>query len=241
MKKNSEREASLLDEWRKGTPAREAARITGVPEGTVYYYWKRFNRDPEKANRLAASLKPRRNLSELDLVLQSEKVRLADEAQAKFESLMKEGKFVQADYYIMAQRQAERYHNEQRQGVNSILALYLSNTEKYDYLILEAAREMVQREMDQGVAFPDAVSSLEQTAVAAAQITHNPGAGVKLVAALEVLKNEYLAEQKEKKPEKRISLDEVIAQGREEERKEIEGLQREAKAKGKRVVFTPIT
>jgi transposase len=275
MKKNPEREASLIDEWKKGTPAREAARITGVPEGTVYYYWKRFNRDPEKANRLATSLKPRKKLSDLDIIRQTDKIRLGEKVQAKFDSLMKEEKFVQADYYMRAQHQAERYRNEQKQGLNSILALYLADPEGYAGQILDAAREMLQREMDKGVAFLDAVSLSEQSAVAMAYIMHHPDGGAKLVTVLELLKNNYLTEQAAKKArrlgeevlgpgapqraaetslgglsgpsgqarkrEKRISLDEAARVVVEEGRKEFEMMQREAKAKGQILTFTPIT
>lgn len=241
MKKNPEREASLLDEWKKGTPAREAARITGVPEGTVYYYWKKFNRDPEKANRLAASLKPNRKLSDWDIFLQSVKVRSAYEVQAKFDILMKEGKFDQAEQYIRAQREAERYRNEHRQDANSFIALYFADPERNAHLILEAMRELVQRETDKGVAFPDAVSSLEQSAAATARTMNNPDLGVKLVAALEMLKNEHLAGQKAKKPEKKASFDEAIDLVVEEGKKEFERMQREAKAKGQTLTFTPIT
>jgi transposase len=241
MKKNPEREASLLDEWKKGTPAREAARITGVPEGTVYYYYRRFNRDPEKANRLATSLKPRRKLSDWDIIRQSDKIRLGERVQAKFDSLMKEGKFVQADYYMRAQRLAERYRNEQKQGVNSILALYLADPEGYAGQILDAAREMLQREMDKGVAFLDAVSSSEQSAVAMALILHNPDAGAKLVTTLELLKIDYLAGQEAKKPEEGISLGELVDRVEEREKKELERKQREAKTKEKRIVSTTVT
>lgn len=241
MKKNPDREASLLDEWKKGTTAREAAKIAGVPEGTAYYYWRRFNRDPEKANRLAASLKPRRRLSDADVVVQFMKAQSMEEVQAKFDTLVKEGKFEQAEHYIKAQREAEHYRNERTRDVSSTLALYLSNPERNDHLILEAMRELVQREMDKGVAFLDAVSSSEHEVAAAAQIKHNPDLGVRLVAALEVLKNEHLAEQKENKPEKRISFDEAANLVVEEGKKEFERMQREAKAKGQTLTFTPIT
>jgi transposase len=241
MKKNPEREASLLDEWKKGTPAREAARITGVPEGTVYYYWKRFNRDPEKANRLAASLKPSRKLSDLDILLQSVKVQSAYEVQARFDSLLKEGKFEQAEHYIRAQREAERYQNEHKQDVSSIIAFYLADPERNAHLVLDVAREMIQRGVDGGMAFPDAVSSLEQMVVAAALKFNNPGWGAKLVAALEMLKNEHLSQQKARKIEKRVSLDEAARVVVEEGRKEFEMMQREAKAKGQILTFTPLT
>ena len=241
MKRNPEREANLLDEWKKGTPAREAARITGVPEGTVYYYWKRFNRDPEKANRLATSLKPRRKLSDLDILQQSNRIRLGEGVQAEFDSLMKEGKFVLADYYMRAQRQAERYHNEQKQGRNSILALYLADPEGYAGSTLDAARELLQREMDKGMAFLDAVSPSEQSAVIMATALHRPDAGAKLIATLELLKNAYLVEQETKKPEEGISLGELVDRADEREKKELERKQHEAKTKAKRVLYTPLT
>src|SRR5438128_1554107 len=95
LRRNPEREARLLEQWRKGSSAREAARVTGTPEGTVYYYWKRFNRDPEKANRLSMSLKPRRKLSPMDVIMQLVDVQSADEIQAKFDQLIKEAKYVE--------------------------------------------------------------------------------------------------------------------------------------------------
>jgi transposase len=272
MKRNPEREASLLDEWKKGTPAREAARMTGVPEGTVYYYWRRFNRDPEKANRLAASLKPRRKLSDADIIQRSNTIRLSEGVRAKFDSLMKEEKFVQADYYMRAQRQAEQYYNEQKQS-RSFLTLYLADPVGYAGQIFEAAREVLQREMDNGVAFLDAVVPAEQSAATMAYAMASPEAGVKLVTALELLKSNYLAEQaakkakrpgkevvspgvpqqtketglrglsrpsdQAKKPEKRISSDEAVRIAVEEGKKEFERMQREAKAKGQTLTFTP--
>jgi hypothetical protein len=234
MKKNPEREATLLDEWKKGTPAREAARITGVPEGTVYYYYKRFNRDPEKANRLAAGLMPRRKLSDADILMQTIKALSTEEVQAKFDNLVKEGKYEQAEQYIRAQREAERYRNERTRDVSSAVALFVSNPERNARLALEAAREMVQRKMDEGVAFSDAVSFVEQSVAAGVQLTHNADAGAKMAAALEALKYEHLAEEEAKKPEERISLSELVDRA-DREKEELERKQREAKTKEKKV------
>jgi hypothetical protein len=120
---------------------------------------------------------------------------------------MKEGKFVQADYYMRAQRQADQYYNEQKQGRNSILALYLADPESYAGQVLDAAREVLQREMDKGVAFLDAVVPAEQSAATTAYAMNRPDAGAKLIIALELLKNNYLAEQaikKAKRPGKEV-------------------------------------
>src|SRR5437660_1600504 len=119
--RNPEREARLLEEWRKGSSAREAARLTGTPEGTVYYYWKRFNRDPERANRLSMSLKPRRKLSPMEVLMQLVKVESAHEIQAKFDQLIKEAKYVEAEHDIRAMRAARHFRREEMANVNSIM------------------------------------------------------------------------------------------------------------------------
>jgi hypothetical protein len=52
FKKNVERENKLLAHWRIGATVKKASLLSGVPEGSVSYYYRRFNRDKEKYLRI---------------------------------------------------------------------------------------------------------------------------------------------------------------------------------------------
>lgn len=198
MKRNPEREASLLEEWTKGRPAREAARETGIPEGTTYYYWRKFNRDPEKANRLARSLKPRKKLNEKDMLLQSIEVENANAIQKNFAELIKQGKYPQAEYYIRATREALHFRNELMAKVNSVTALYMANPENFP-LIPFVVREMVGVMVAEGLSVPEAVERVQQSVLPYLPFERTQKIVSMFYLALEELKKEYLAKQESDK------------------------------------------
>jgi transposase len=200
--RNPEREARLLEEWRKGSTAREAATNTGIPEGTTYYYYRKFNRDPEKANRLAKSLKPAKQLTPQEVMLQAFSVQNADQAMKKIHKLMDEGKFAEADSYIKAELGMRRLSASLWSGINSYRALFFSDPDVYGSFASEAVREMIQAEMATGVTYLQAIEQLEQ-AWATQMPLLPPGkpmrGAVLMAAALLDLKKEYLARQEAKK------------------------------------------
>jgi transposase len=151
------REAMLLEYWRNGKTARQAARETGVPEGTTYYYYKKFNKDPARANRLAKSLRPSQNLGALDHLEQSTKALATEEVTKKYESLMNEGKFVEAKQYLEAEQVHDRYRSQQLSDVTSDFALYYSAPTKYRMLIPQVLEEVLS--MDEGGTNPPAADS----------------------------------------------------------------------------------
>jgi len=199
--RNAEREARLLDEWRNGTTAREAARKTGDPEGTVYYYWKKFSRDPEKANRLAASLKPRRKLSPMDITFQTIALKTADDIDRKYNQLVKEGKYPQSEYFLRAEVERRRLRREIVSDVNSVTALYLANPEESVALIPDVARELVQIEMEKGSTLPEAVEKLENSLSVLFLFEHTKHTAAMLGLGLEALRKDYLAKQESKEGE----------------------------------------
>jgi len=48
FKKNVERENKLLSHWRLGATVKKASLLSGVPEGSISHYYRRFNRDKKK-------------------------------------------------------------------------------------------------------------------------------------------------------------------------------------------------
>jgi len=48
MASNIERNEKLYRYWKEGKTIREAALLSGVPEGTVSYYWRKFNRAAQR-------------------------------------------------------------------------------------------------------------------------------------------------------------------------------------------------
>ena len=45
FKRNIERDNLLLGHWRQGNTVKVASLLTGIPEGTISYYYARFNRN----------------------------------------------------------------------------------------------------------------------------------------------------------------------------------------------------
>jgi len=200
--RNPEREARLLEEWVKGTTAREAATKTGTPEGTTYYYYKKFNKDPQNANRLAANLKPSRKLSSVSVLIQSAKIQNAQEAQRKFGELMREGKYAQADYYVKAWSAGQRLWAESIRDVNSFLAYFLADPKAHSPLAPQAAEEMIQMLMDQGLTFLDAAAMIERGLAAILLTGPTKEGGSLLMSAIADLKNRYLFKQKQEAKQK---------------------------------------
>ena len=260
--RNSEREARLLDEWRQGRPARQAAINTGTPEGTTYYYYRKFNKDPEKANRLAISLKPLKKLNPKDIMLQSLALQTADETSARFAELIKQGKYPQAEYYIKAVREATRLRREQVSGVNSFTALYMANPQRNAALIPDVAKEWVQMEMEEGHTNLEAIERLKNSMATMLLLdkTKTQAAGFGL--AFEALKAEYLSKQAKKKeeetpkapdttagenpneqPKRKISSEEfrkIVEEIAEKDMRESEKFRMDAESRGQRVTHTPI-
>ncbi len=162
--RNPEREARLLDQWVKGITAREAAANAGVPEGTTFYYYRKFNRDPEKANRLARSLKPRKKLTTQDVLLQSMSARSAEIVSNEYLRLIGEGKFADAYNYVRAAREHRRLRGEMLSDVNSIIAVYMSDPDKNEALIPRVVREVVQIAANEGHSFEEAIEIAENSA-----------------------------------------------------------------------------
>ncbi len=48
FRKNLEREKILLSHWRRGNTVKRAALLTGIPQGTISHYYRRYNKHPEK-------------------------------------------------------------------------------------------------------------------------------------------------------------------------------------------------
>lgn len=264
--RNAEREARLLDEWRKGTvTAREAARKTGYPEGTVYYYWKRFNRDPGKANRLAASLKPRKKLIAEDMFLQSIDVENANTIIKKFNELIRQEKYPQAEYYIRAKREERHFRNELMANVNSVTAHYIADPENLS-LIPFVVREMVGVMMAEGQTLPEAVENLQKSVLPFLPMERTQKAVSIFYLACEELKREHLAKQESREgepsektadpepsrpasksdliepgvgkgdiPKKRMSFTELIESVVKHDEEELKRMTREAAAKGQKV------
>lgn len=160
LERNPRREALLLAKWREGKTAREAALETGVPEGSTYYYWRKFNKDPERANRLAGSFRPPANLRPIDILTQTLGRRSKEEVFSEYNRLMKEGKYVQAKSMIEAQQAFDKYVKSANAELTSWIALYMAKPEKYGHVIPNFVREYVQVKMNGGVTF---ATALEET------------------------------------------------------------------------------
>jgi hypothetical protein len=48
FKKNVPREKQILYYWRLGNTIEKTSLVTGIPAGSIGYYFKKFNKDPEK-------------------------------------------------------------------------------------------------------------------------------------------------------------------------------------------------
>ncbi len=83
MEEGHNRKASSEEDWRSGR------------DGLLLL--EKVQPDPEKANRLAASLKPRKKLNPMDIVFQTIALQTADEIDRKYDQLVKEGKYPQAE------------------------------------------------------------------------------------------------------------------------------------------------
>jgi hypothetical protein len=46
--RNKEREKILLNCWETGKTVKVASALSGIPEGSVSHYYRRFNRDKER-------------------------------------------------------------------------------------------------------------------------------------------------------------------------------------------------
>ena len=144
IKRNPDREARLLAKWREGKSARQAAIETGTPEGSTYHYWAKFGRDPEKANRLAQSLKPSQQIQSQDIAKQTIIAIEARKAKTTYEKLMSQGKYEDAKASIEAQAAYEKYMASKASAVTSKLALYLSEPKTHESLIEAVCIEMIQ-------------------------------------------------------------------------------------------------
>ncbi len=65
---NVERNAKLYELWKEGQTIRQAAPLAGVPEGTVAYYWNKFNRAAVAGRPIPIGAQtPEKELSETEL------------------------------------------------------------------------------------------------------------------------------------------------------------------------------
>jgi len=53
FRRNIGRERTLLRHWRRGDTVKVASLLTGIPEGSISHYYARFNRNPEKYQKIA--------------------------------------------------------------------------------------------------------------------------------------------------------------------------------------------
>jgi len=118
--RNPEREARLLREWANGTTSREASARTSVPEGTVYYYWKKFNKDPEKANRLAKGLVASDEQIMTEILVQNDDEETAKNFQDKYDDLIRQGKYAEAEAFAKAEQEKRRYLRQLLRGAGSL-------------------------------------------------------------------------------------------------------------------------
>lgn len=123
-KQNPQREATLLEYWKKGTGAREAASKTGIPEGSVFGYYRKFNKNPQRYHREAERLKPPSRVKNQDLLKQLTNWKEGLAVKERHDRLMKEGRYIQAKYALEAQMLFERYYNSKVESVTSFSELY---------------------------------------------------------------------------------------------------------------------
>jgi transposase len=162
IKRNPRREALLLVEWKEGKTAREAAKEAGVPEGTTYYYWKKFGRDPEKANRLAQSLKPPEKLQAQDYAIQMFYASEARQAKATYDSLVSQGKYEEAKSSVEARAALERYMSSKLSAITSLVPVYLSDPKQYEPFIGDVLAEMLQKEKAAGAGDIAAIDNVQK-------------------------------------------------------------------------------
>jgi hypothetical protein len=162
LKRNPQREALLLAKWREGKTVREAARETGIPEGTTSYYWKKFNKHPETANRLAQNLKPREKLQVQDYVIQMFFAVQAREAKDLYDSLVSQGKYAEAKSSIEARAELERYIASKMSTTTSVVPVYLADPKLYEPFIGRALGEMLQNKEAAGAGKIEAIDQVEK-------------------------------------------------------------------------------
>ena len=119
--RNPKREAALLNQWRNGIPARQAALNTGIPEGTTFYYYRKFNRDPEKANRLARSHEPEEERSLHQKMADTRAASEVRKFQTKYDKLIEEGKYAEAKSLAEAEGAARHYRRDVLRGCNNVI------------------------------------------------------------------------------------------------------------------------
>lgn len=195
LKRNPRREATLLAKWKDGKAARDAARETGIPEGSTYHYYRKFNKDPENYNRLAKSLKPSEALRPQEIVMQWGLAMAAEDVSEKYNALMKEGKYVEAKDYIEAKKAYDRYINSQFGNITSAIARYSSAPKKYQLLIPKYVEESIKMQLDAGVELPAAVEQFQMT-VAAMFDKLPPNHASQMFVESEGMKQRYLAAHK---------------------------------------------
>ena len=146
VRKNPQREELLLRYWRLGATGRETASRTGIPEGSVSRYFARFNKHPEKHNRLAVSGEPSPPKGLYSDIGGQLRAALEEvEVSRRHKELMTKGKIVQAKFSIEAEILLERYRSLKLGNVRSLLAKYMARPLRFEHFMSDVIREMRQQ------------------------------------------------------------------------------------------------
>src|SRR3972149_7612103 len=96
---NPEKEARIYSQGKENATIRTAAYMLGIPEGTVAYYYKKFNKNPDKPIQRyeSQSEEPSRPPSMESQVISAMKMK---DVRDTYHGLIREGKYHEAKAYL---------------------------------------------------------------------------------------------------------------------------------------------
>ncbi len=149
-----DREKRLLNEWRKGTPIRQAAINTRMPEGTVTRFYALFNRNPEEHGGQAIQTQVEEMRHEEKSVnhqlYQLIKFKGIQSVTRTYRALINNQQYLEAKTFLEAERTMAEFiesNVEQMRGI-SAYTWYCSDPERYAFLIPNVVDELSRQIRD---------------------------------------------------------------------------------------------
>jgi len=148
IRKNPARERTLLLLWSRGVTAREAARKTGIPEGSVNGYYAKFNKNPEKYKKTVTEIPASSLVEPRELLNDIRRIQRTGEVVERHHKLMGEGKYVDANAAIQAEINLDLFVSKVAQA--SDLAFLKADLQKYQALLPGYVKDQLKVMQNEG-------------------------------------------------------------------------------------------